>query len=312
MIKISIIIPVYNAKKYLQRCVNSIINQTYRYIEIILVNDGSVDGSAELCDQLAKIDNRILVVHQLNQGVSVARNIGMDYATGDYILFVDSDDRISENLCKLAIEKIEQYNVDAVYWGNYSVKGDNILGIDYPKLGTGLIERREVETTWLKGIMGYSLEDIDRWFVGGRLSENNDYPCVWRFLYKSEVIYKNQIRFIPEVLSGEDALFNFYFLLYCKSMYAISEPLYYYEANENSLYRTFFKRKDIVKHRILLNDEKDKFSKLALEVGVKDIYEYWQGTVVLLVVQLAIFSSRRIKDFKEYKKFMKKIMLRMQ
>lgn len=141
---------------------------------------------------------------------------------------------------------------------------------------------------------------------GGRLSENNDYPCVWRFLYKSEVIYKNQIRFIPEVLSGEDALFNFYFLLYCKSMYAISEPLYYYEANENSLYRTFFKRKDIVKHRILLNDEKDKFSKLALEVGVKDIYEYWQGTVVLLVVQLAIFSSRRIKDFKEYKKFMKK------
>lgn len=167
MIKISIIIPVYNAKKYLQRCVNSIINQTYRYIEIILVNDGSVDGSAELCDQLAKIDNRILVVHQLNQGVSVARNIGMDYATGDYILFVDSDDRISENLCKLAIEKIEQYNVDAVYWGNYSVKGDNILGIDYPKLGTGLIERREVETTWLKGIMGYSLEDIDRWFVGG-------------------------------------------------------------------------------------------------------------------------------------------------
>jgi len=304
--KISVIIPVYNIKKYLERCVNSIVTQSYTNIEIILVDDGSSDGSSELCDQLAKRDSRIQVIHQKNQGASVARNVGISYATGEYFLFVDSDDRISGDLCLKAIQKMKEHDVDAVYWGNYCTSKEEVIGIDYPKLGEGLIEREEICTKWLKGIMGYSFQDLKRWFEGGKLSENNDFPCIWRFLYKGDVIRKNNIRFIPGILSGQDALFNFYFLLYCKKMYVMKEPLYYYESNENSLYRTVFKRKDIVKHRILLNDEKDKFSRIAQEKGVKKVYDFWEGTVVLLSVQLLILASRRIDDFQEYRNFMKR------
>ena len=92
MLKVSVIIPVYNVKPYLERCVQSVLKQTYKNLEIILVDDGSTDGGGELCDQLASLDSRILVLHQKNQGVSVARNTGIKKATGEYIFFVDSDD----------------------------------------------------------------------------------------------------------------------------------------------------------------------------------------------------------------------------
>ena len=92
--KISVIIPVYNVEKYLKRCLDSVINQTYKNLEIILVDDGSTDNSGKICDEYAKNDKRIIVIHKENGGVSVARNIGLDICTGDYVNFIDSDDWI--------------------------------------------------------------------------------------------------------------------------------------------------------------------------------------------------------------------------
>ena len=97
MIKVSIIVPIYNVEKYLKKCVNSIINQTYKSLEIILVDDGSPDRSGALCDRLAEKDSRIRVIHKANGGVSTARNAGIEAATGEYICFVDSDDWLPEN-----------------------------------------------------------------------------------------------------------------------------------------------------------------------------------------------------------------------
>lgn len=90
--KISIIIPIYNVEKYLKRCIDSIVNQTYKNTEIILVNDGSPDNCGEICDEYAKIDSRIKVIHKENGGLSSARNAGIDISSGEYIMFVDSDD----------------------------------------------------------------------------------------------------------------------------------------------------------------------------------------------------------------------------
>ena len=92
---ISVIVPVYNVEEYLDRCIESIVNQTYKNLEILLIDDGSTDNSYNICDKWAKKDNRIKVVHKENGGVSSARNVGLDVATGDYIGFVDSDDYIS-------------------------------------------------------------------------------------------------------------------------------------------------------------------------------------------------------------------------
>ena len=111
---ISIIVPVYNVEQYLETCVDSIINQKYKNLEIILVDDGATDSSGKLCDELAKIDNRIKVYHKENGGLSDARNYGVERATGDYIGFVDSDDYIDSEMYEELYEAIKKENVDVV------------------------------------------------------------------------------------------------------------------------------------------------------------------------------------------------------
>lgn len=112
MDKISIIVPVYNVKNYIDRVINCLINQTYHNLEIILVDDGSTDGSSKLCDKYKKKDNRIKVIHQKNSGVSVARNVGLKHATGEYIGFVDSDDYISLNMYEELYNNLISTNSD--------------------------------------------------------------------------------------------------------------------------------------------------------------------------------------------------------
>lgn len=109
---ISVIIPVYNVEQYLRRCLDSVVAQTYQNLEIICVDDGSVDHSGKICDQYAARDARIKVIHQENQGLSAARNRGLDAAEGEYIAFVDSDDYILEDMYKKMLDKLLDYNVD--------------------------------------------------------------------------------------------------------------------------------------------------------------------------------------------------------
>ena len=111
---VSIIVPVYNVEQYLEKCVNSIINQSYKNLEIILVDDGATDNSGKICDELAKLDNRIKVYHKENGGLSDARNYGVERATGEYIGFVDSDDYIDPKMYEKLYEAIKKENVDVV------------------------------------------------------------------------------------------------------------------------------------------------------------------------------------------------------
>lgn len=129
---ISVIIPVYNVEEYLEKCVNSILDQTYRNLEVILVNDGSKDSSGSICDALARKDPRIRVIHKENGGLSSARNVGMEAATGEYITFVDSDDWIEEDGYKHLMDLMEKYGVNLVCGGNYDVDGatgERTLGV---------------------------------------------------------------------------------------------------------------------------------------------------------------------------------------
>ena len=116
--KISVIVPVYNVEQYLERCVDSIINQTYKNLEIILVNDGSTDNSGKLCDELAKRDDRIRVIHKGNGGLSDARNAGIEEAESDLIGFIDSDDYIDEDMYELLIDNLRETNADLSMCGH--------------------------------------------------------------------------------------------------------------------------------------------------------------------------------------------------
>lgn len=114
MLKLSVIVPVYKAEKYLKRCIDSILGQTYRNIEVILVDDGSPDNCPQICEQYQKIDKRVQVIHQRNAGVAVARNSGMEIATGDYLTFVDSDDYLEKEMYISIVQVIEKYHCDVV------------------------------------------------------------------------------------------------------------------------------------------------------------------------------------------------------
>ena len=111
---ISVIIPVYNSEKFLNRCVDSVLKQSYKELDIILIDDGSSDKSGEMCDQYAQMDKRVRVIHQKNRGVSAARNSGLDVAIGDYCTFVDSDDYIESEMYQSMIDIAEQYNCDVI------------------------------------------------------------------------------------------------------------------------------------------------------------------------------------------------------
>ena len=128
MDKISVIVPVYNVEKYLDKCVESIVNQTYKNLEIILVDDGSTDSCPEICDEWAKKDNRIKVIHKPNGGLSSARNAGMDSMTGSYIQFVDSDDYIKSNMIEVMYGNIIKGDYDVCVC-NYSFidESDNVI-----------------------------------------------------------------------------------------------------------------------------------------------------------------------------------------
>ena len=205
---ISVIVPVYRVEKYLDECVASIVKQTYRNIEIILVDDGSPDNCPKMCDEWAKKDDRIKVIHKANGGVSSARNAGIEQAQGKYICFVDSDDYILDNYCEVMLAKMEQYNTDIVICGLIT-KGkpeyviDNDIKIEFSKK-----------------------ED----FV--KLYRNFPFLSPTNKLYKKDLI---KIPFSIGVKDGEDELFN---LNYCKGIkeaIVIPESLYYYRDNPESV-----------------------------------------------------------------------------
>ena len=128
---ISIIVPVYNVELYLNECINSIRNQTYKNLEIILIDDGSTDNSGKICDEYAKIDSRIVVIHKENKGVTSARKVGVEIANGKYIGFVDSDDYIDKEMYKNMLKKILETDADFIDCGCIRFSDSN--NIYYPK-----------------------------------------------------------------------------------------------------------------------------------------------------------------------------------
>lgn len=184
--KISVVVAVYNSEQYLPECIDSIIRQTYRNLEIILVDDGSTDKSSDICDHYEKIDKRIRVIHQMNQGVSAARNCGLDLATGDLISFVDSDDTLDEDMYELLVDLIEKYHADIAHCGYKHIVGDEI---------------RLVHDT--KEVVVQEHDEALKCLVGGHLFVGS----LWNKIYKKELI--GDLKFRLDLKINEDILYNF-------------------------------------------------------------------------------------------------------
>lgn len=209
---ISVIVPIYNVEKYLQKCVDSIINQTYKNLEIILVDDGSPDNCPKMCDDYAKIDNRIKVVHKKNGGLSDARNAGMKVATGEYVSFIDSDDYVSldfyETLLQTMIDNdsdIVECSVAKFYEnGKFDEYSDDLKVTNY--------------------------ETVDA--LDGLISENPFKQHVWNKLYKSSVAL--DIQYAVGKLN-EDEFWTYQVFGKAKKVTRINQTMYYYFQRNGSI-----------------------------------------------------------------------------
>ena len=207
---VSIIVPVYNMMMYLQKCVDSLIEQSYQNIEIILVNDGSTDNSGSLCDHLAKKDARIRVIHKSNGGLSDARNAGIDVATGDYLTFIDADDYYAPNAIEKLVEAATESNADIVCMGSFLVSSDYLM----------VKEERLIEET-------VSSDDYFRCVCEGTRSSS-----VCTKLFKPSVF--QSARFTKGRLS-EDFLFLLTVLFEPRVIRTIPFAGYYYYRRESSI-----------------------------------------------------------------------------
>lgn len=215
---VSVIVPVYNVEIFIKKCLNSIVNQTYKNLEIILIDDGSSDNSGKICDEYAAKDKRIKIIHKINGGVSSARNAGLDIANGDYIGFIDPDDYISENMYEILLDEMKSGDFDIVECNYYRVYED---GAQLKK------ENKDAVYTGYKDIWYAALTDY--LFCG-----------MCNKLIKKSVI--GDLRFNTDYKISEDMLFFFECAKNGNKLKFINKPLYYYFQREDSAIRkTFYK-----------------------------------------------------------------------
>lgn len=227
---VTIVVPVYNVKEYLNRCLKSIVLQTYKNIEIILVDDGSTDGSGKMCDQWKERDKRIKVIHKKNAGLGYARNSGLDISNGQYIVFVDSDDYIMPELCELSVKRMQKFNADLCYFGCIE---------DYE-----FYDKRPKKYNNLKNVKDvYENDEVINDFLTNTISQSeyeSGTPKIsmsaWSVMYSRKVIEENHIRFVSERdYLSEDLFFRIELCKFVKRVVTISECLYCYCHNRSSL-----------------------------------------------------------------------------
>lgn len=209
--RVSIIVPIYNVDLYLEQCIKSLINQTYKNIEIILINDGSTDSSLDICNRFKDMDNRIIVINQLNFGVSVARNNGLKLSNGKYIMFVDADDFVENDYIEKMVLAIE--SADMAICSYKECYKNSIVDKS--------LNRDEIIDNILAINKMFGRENF-----GGYL---------WNKIFKNEIIKKNNIQFQTNIYMCEDMLFVIKYLLKCKNVKLISNKLYNYRMRKSSM-----------------------------------------------------------------------------
>lgn len=246
--KVSVIIPIYNAKRDLEQCIKSIREQDYPHIELIIIDDGSRDGSSEICDKYANSDNRIKVLHQANLGVSVARNNGINNSTGDYIVFVDADDFLLPGAITYLYNNMRQTECELVC-GSYQMQKT----------------RNRIKEICYHDVI-YKDEEYDNNFINITRNVAN---APWAKLFDAEIIRKNGIRFPEKIPYAEDTIF---LIRYCKcinSLSLCSGIIYNYNfINYNSAVNKFYP--DLYQYFYLVLKEKECFFS---ERGEKALYD---------------------------------------
>lgn len=289
---ISIIVPVYNTENYLEKCLYSLVNQTYKNIEIIIIDDGSPDNSMNIIQKFVLADNRVKVISQKNQGLSGARNTGMNNANGDYIMFIDSDDWIEIDTCEKAINASEKYNADVVFWSYIKEFSDS-------QKDNYLFDKTEI--LWSeKNINQLSRRMVG--LVGDELANPqsiDNLVTAWGKLYKKSVI--GDVRFTDtKIIGTEDALFNIEVFLGINSAVYIPDLLSHYRKDNESSLTHNYKEK-------LVSRWKEMYSRIKILLDRNDMsreyYDALKNRICFGLIGLGInLAEDKKMSFKEKKK----------
>ena len=248
---ISVLVPVYNTNQYLPRCIDSILGQSFTDFELLLIDDGSTDGSAKICDAYAEKDSRIRVLHKENGGVSSARNLGLNEAKGEWVVFVDSDDWISDNCIKLLTEPLRNKEFDIVV-GDYRIIGE------FPY---------NLELSLPEG--AYHETGITHTFCNGGI-----YIMSWNKLYRKEFLLKNQLAF-EEGKVHEDEILAFEISCLEKSFYVVKSVTYYYRIRENSIATIKDRHLKLQRYIAVFQSIKEKVKRYEKVDGIYDHYLFF-------------------------------------
>ena len=228
MVKVSVIVPIYNAEKYLKKCLDSIMVQTLEDIEIILIDDGSTDGSAEICQKYLS-DPRVTYYHKENEGLAAARDDGMLRANGEYIGFVDADDWLKPEMYERMYNAAKSNNSDVVFCNCQQNENGYVF---IPEMADGTYNREEIKKEILPRTLAY---------IGKHGEKRAIRWCNWLRIYKTETLKKNNIRFDRRLRRSQDLQLTYEATLVAQNYYYIAEPLYHNRVVDDSLSRGYTK-----------------------------------------------------------------------
>lgn len=273
--KVSIIIPIYKAEKYLKKCLDSVIEQTYKNIEIILIDDGSPDDSGKICNQYSEIDRRIVTIHSENRGVSNARNTGVKKATGEYITFIDADDYISNNYIEVLQRLLIENKADISIIGNDERYDGSVIKISEK----------------FKGIL--TSEET----IGKILEEKYITSVCWGKMYTKKIIKNSQIQFDSTLKIGEDFKFMMQVLENCSQIAVdTTQNLYHYRLNEDSVTQQINRDNDWIKEIDLSKEIMHWIQYQYPKLEIKAIQRYIRVNITFCIKGIKDKKNNNIKE----------------
>lgn len=295
--KISIIVPIYNVEQYLRKCIESLINQTLKEIEVILVDDGSPDNCPQICDEYAQKDERIKVIHKQNAGVSAARNSGIEIATGEWLAFVDADDWVEENIYEEAYKRTLEGDPDLVlfnFFYNYKkceMVNENIPKEDFITMDSQIIEKLRLS------LMHPFYAPYDSKFAS--------MAAPWNKIFKASIVKEKNIKFPVEVKGVfDDGLFNLYYYDYVKKVNFFNMPLYHYRILSTSMLNKYKANRLEINELVFKKIEEYMKEKQVNETFHKAYYARIV-TYLSLTINVYFFSKDNPKKFNEIMKELK-------
>ena len=278
---VSIIVPIYNVEKYLRRCIDSILSQTFISFELLLIDDGSTDASGAICDEYALMDRRIHVTHQINRGVSAARNVGLDKSVGKYVCFVDSDDWVTSDYLATLMEQVQGF--DVLFFGfflRYNDESSMSLSLRR-QCAVNEIEKEQFMLSLCKNDTGYNV-------LGYAFDK----------IFRRNLIEKYNLRFDENICLGEDEIFALAYCLKAQYLKVIPDVLYYYSprvgglASQKESYKSCYS-----KYKALVDNIIDMGSSEMLEMWHKRAYHTLQDVAKTQKYNLLFYLWFQLRAF---------------